>query len=53
MVIVADKKMVLDKLVFSANRFMSLKNGEEITDLKERYAGKSVIWVQAVGKEQL
>lgn len=51
MVIIADRKNVVDKLVFSQNRYMSLVTGQEITDLKTRYSGKSIIWIQAAVKE--
>lgn len=50
MVIIADKKMVVDKLVFSGNRFMSILSGKEVTDLKNQFPGKAMIWVQAVKK---
>jgi hypothetical protein len=46
LVIVADKQKVYAYLLFAANRYLDLKTGEEIVNLKDKFSGKYQIWVQ-------
>jgi hypothetical protein len=46
LVMVVDQQNVIDQLIFSGNRYFQMSTNEPVTNLSERYKGKSLIWIK-------
>lgn len=46
LVFVVDERNVVDRLIFSGNRYFQVSTKEPVENLAERYSGKRLIWVK-------